>query len=49
MHLRIDIVQSSNKSNITMVCAIPDNLREKKEYCTPWKQKVLTNDFQNYS
>jgi len=31
-----------------MFCAIPDNIGDKK-YCTPWKQKVLTYDFQNYS
>ena len=29
-------------------CSLPDNLGDKK-YCTPWKQKVLTCDFQNYS
>ena len=29
-------------------CAMPDNIGDKK-YCTPWKQKVLTYDFQNYS
>jgi len=27
---------------------MPDNIRNKK-YCTPWRQKVLTYDFQNYS
>jgi len=27
---------------------MPDNIGNKK-YCTPWKQKVLTYDFQNYS
>jgi len=27
---------------------MPDNIVDKK-YCTPWKQKVLTYDFQNYS
>jgi len=27
---------------------MPDNIGDKK-YCTPWKQKVLTYDFQNYS
>jgi len=26
---------------------MPDNIGDKK-YCTPWKQKVLTYDFQNY-
>ena len=26
---------------------MPDNTGDKK-YCTPWKQKVLTYDFQNY-
>jgi len=31
-----------------MYCAMPDNIGDKK-YCTPWKQKVLTYDFQNYS
>ena len=31
-----------------MFCAVPDNIGDKK-YCTPWKQKVLTYDFQNYS
>ena len=31
-----------------MCCAMPDNIGDKK-YCTPWKQKVLTDDFQNYS
>ena len=31
-----------------MNCAVPDNIGDKK-YCTPWKQKVLTYDFQNYS
>jgi len=31
-----------------MFCAIPDNTGDKK-CCTPWKQKVLTYDFQNYS
>jgi len=25
---------------------MPDNIGDKK-YCTPWKQKVLTYDFQN--
>ena len=29
-------------------CSLPDNIGDKK-YCTPWKQKVLTYDFQNYS
>ena len=28
--------------------SLPDNIGNKK-YCTPWKQKVLTYDFQNYS
>ena len=32
---------------INMYCAMPDNLGDRK-YCTPWKQKVLTYDFQNY-
>jgi len=27
---------------------MPDNIGDKK-YCAPWKQKVLTYDFQNYS
>jgi len=27
---------------------MPDNIGNKK-YCTPWMQKVLTYDFQNYS
>jgi len=31
-----------------MYCAVPDNIGDKK-YCAPWKQKVLTYDFQNYS
>jgi len=31
-----------------MFCALPDNIGNKKN-CTPWKQKVLTYDFQNYS
>jgi len=31
-----------------MFCALPDNIGNKK-YCTPWRQKVLTYDFQNYS
>jgi len=31
-----------------MYCAMPDNIGY-KHYCTPWKQKVLTYDFQNYS
>ena len=31
-----------------MYCAMPDNIGNKK-YCTPWMQKVLTYDFQNYS
>jgi len=31
-----------------MFCAMPDNIGDKKYY-TPWKQKVLTYDFQNYS
>ena len=31
-----------------MYCAVPDNTGNIK-YCTPWKQKVLTYDFQNYS
>ena len=31
-----------------MYCAMPDNIGDKK-YCAPWKQKVLTYDFQNYS
>ena len=31
-----------------MYCAMPGNTGDKK-YCTPWKQKVLTYDFQNYS
>ena len=31
-----------------MFCAMPDNIGDKK-YCTPWKEKVLTYDFQNYS
>jgi len=26
---------------------MPDNIGDK--YCTPWKQNVLTYDFQNYS
>jgi len=29
-------------------CAMPDNIGD-KTYCTPWNQKVLTYDFQNYS
>ena len=29
-----------------MLCLI---ILEIKKYCTPWKQKVLTYDFQNYS
>jgi len=33
---------------INMFCAMPDNIGDKK-YCTPWKQKVLTYDFQNSS
>ena len=31
-----------------MFCSMPDNIGDKK-YCIPWKQKVLTYDFQNYS
>ena len=31
-----------------MFCAMPGNIGDKK-YCTPWKQNVLTYDFQNYS
>ena len=31
-----------------MYCAMPDNIGDKK-YCSPWKQKVLNYDFQNYS
>jgi len=31
-----------------MFCSIPDNIGDKK-YCIPWKQKVLTYDFRNYS
>ena len=31
-----------------MFCALPDNIGNKK-YCTPWKQKILTYDSQNYS
>jgi len=31
-----------------MFCSLPDNIGDKK-YCTPWKQKVLPYDFQNYS
>jgi len=27
---------------------MPDNIGDKK-YCTPWKQKVLTYNFQNSS
>jgi len=27
---------------------MPDNIGDEK-YCTPWKQKILTYDFQNYS
>jgi len=27
---------------------MPDNTGDKK-YCAPWKQKVVTYDFQNYS
>jgi len=27
---------------------MPDNIGDKK-FCTPWKQKVFTYDFQNYS
>jgi len=31
-----------------MYCAMPDNIGDEK-HCTPWKQNVLTYDFQNYS
>ena len=31
-----------------MFCAMPDNIGDKK-YCTSWKQKVLSYDFQNQS
>ena len=31
-----------------MFCAMPNNIGNKR-YCTFWKQKVLTYDFQNYS
>ena len=31
-----------------MFCSMPDNIGDKK-YCAPWKQKILTYDFENYS
>jgi len=31
-----------------MFCSLPDNIGYEK-HCTPWKQKGLTYDFQNYS
>ena len=31
-----------------MYFSMPDNIGDEK-YCTPWKQKVLTYDFQNYA
>jgi len=30
-----------------MFCSLPDNIGNQK-YCSPWKQKVLTYDCQNY-
>ena len=31
-----------------LFCSLPENIGNKK-YCTPWRQKVLTYDLQNYS
>ena len=31
-----------------MFYSLPDNIGNQK-YCTPWKQKVVTCGFQNYS
>jgi len=40
--------EEKNSVLYEMFCSMPDNIGDKK-YCTPWKQKVLTYDFQNYS